>query len=351
MIGVTSCSPEDTVPELAAPPEPEPSETPTTIETPMVIDLMANVYDIFSRTDTVPDYVVLERGDTVYKAEYFGYGIQVVIDLYRGNADRALRLTKFILPEDPDIDGFMESTVSLEMVVNYGERQLNWANTHDYVWGNYAGYPGTFGSYNGNFSFNRGVVVTARVLDYYKRNNALPAEVSSSYKEEIPVDPAFVRASDAINALALAYTEFESSNTIPDTITINGIKYGKSQYVEMAARIIQDTGIEEIEIHNYQAPSDPDNPNYDTFTLKDGSPATTIPFDLVQNAITRKLPYASTNGMFPNYAGYPSASYKNNDDTYKGYFSYNRFVVVLARTISYYKLNGSIPDTIAATYK
>jgi hypothetical protein len=120
----------------------------------------------------------------------------------------------------------------------------------------------------------------------------------------------------------------------------------------MAARIIQSTGAAEIEIHNYNAPVDFDNEKWDTFTLKDGSEATEIPFALVENLLPRQLNYANTNGLFANFAGYPNASYNSGDDTFKGNFCYNRLAVVLARTISYYKTHSStMPTIIAATYQ
>jgi len=350
LLWFAACSPQDLAPDLAAPPPPEDNgEVTPTMSQADVIDYMATVFAQYSQDYTTPDEVTLPSGDKLSKADYYGYAMQVVIDLNRDSIGRAQPIQSWKAPESPDLDGFTDATVSKAMVVNHAERQLAYAASHEALFANYVGYPGTFGQYNGNFSFNRGVVVTARVLDYYKKNKALPAEVSSAYKYEAPpADPTKVKTADAISAIAALLAAFETNKTLPDSMMIGTVKYGKSQYVEIAARIIQDPSVEEITVVSYAAPENPAN---DTFVNKDGSEVTELPFDLIQNQITRQLTYANNNKVFANYAGYPNASYNGGADTYSGFFSYNRFAVALVRVLAYYKEHNAMPDKVSAVYK
>jgi ABC-type arginine transport system permease subunit len=355
---MTSCAKEDVVPELPAPPDPESPENPTdpTLTASDAINALALAYAEFESSKTLPDTIMI-NGTKYGKSQYLEMAARII----QNTGIEKIEIHNYQYPDNPGNDSFTMkdgsevTEIPLDLVQNQVARQLTYADANG-VFGNYGGYPHatyheSVDTYAGFFSFDRLAVVLVRVIAYFKANNSLPTEVSAFYKDEIPVNPSIITASDAIDALALAYAEFESSKTLPDTITINSIKYGKSQYVEMAARIIQNTGAAEIEIHNYNAPTDFDNEKWDTFTLKDGSEATEIPLGLVENLLPRQLNYASTSGMFANYAGFPHASYNSSDDTYKGNFCYNRLAVVLVRVIAYFKANNSLPPEVSAFYK
>lgn len=170
----------------------------------------------------------------------------------------------------------------------------------------------------------------------------LSTTVSTKVKGEV-----VITMDDVIEALSAAYEEWEGSGSMPDKISIQGFSFPKVQYFEYAAQTF---------FNLYAGKSDnpevtgsyldaEDNTVADTFAQEE------ISKDLLNNALTRIINYAATNGRYPNYASYPGSYEDPAGVVYEGNFTLRRAVVCVARILDAYKETQQLPATISAEYQ
>jgi len=310
-----------------------------------IVNALADAYVVFEMTGELPDEITVNN--VVFnKAAYYEAACKVLLNILQGS-DASITLSDYTLPGSPGSDTFVETEIPIELLENQSTRQLNFANANDGVFANYVGYPQNFvgpngETYNGQFSFNRSVVVLARALAYYKTNGSLPVTLSSLYQVESETN----FQEQFIDAFASAYMQFEISGSFPSTITVNNTVLNSGNYFEAACRIlinIYNNTNTEITLSGYTAAG---NPSADSFEEPE------IPIELLINQATRQLNFAPGNdNIFANYVSYPQNFVGPNGETYNGYFSFDRGVVVMARALAYYKASSSLPATLSSLYQ
>ena len=165
----------------------------------------------------------------------------------------------------------------------------------------------------------------------------LTTSVSTKIQGEV-----VITMDDVIEALSAAYGEWQSGGSMPETLQIQGFTFTRAQYFEYAAQTYFNlyNGKTENPVVTGDYLDAADNERPDTFEQAE------ISKELLNDALTKMINYAATNGLYPNYASYGSvaiAPYEDPDGTaYEGYFTYRRAVVCVARMLDYYRKNGSL---------
>lgn len=318
----------------------------------LFIDAYSAVYKQFEQSGAMPQSFIVD-GQTLTKPAYFEAACRVLLNLYN-ETDNEITITPFIIPNDPTVDGFEQTEIHIELLVNVASRNLTYVTTGggagDKIFANCVVYPsGNYtgpGTYSGNFSFNRALVVLARALYEYKTDGSLPAKLSSAYTSasEISVtdQQAFVDAFDNV------YNTFLTNDKLPATITVNGKTYERNQWFEVACRMllnIKDKGnLEPFTLSNFEMSENPNNINQDTFIEDE------VGIELVTNQARRQITYAGSNRRFANFVGYPNANTANPEDVtkYNGNLSLERGLILMMRVCASYKTNSALPETISS---
>lgn len=129
-----------------------------------------------------------------------------------------------------------------------------------------------------------------------------------------------ITMTDVINAMSAAFREWESTGAMPESVSIQGFPFPKAQYFEYAARTFFNlyTGKTDnpVVVGTYLDAEDNERP--DTFEQDE------ISKNMLNDALTKMINYAASNGMYPNYASYGTvaiAPYEDPDGVaYEGLF-------------------------------
>lgn len=145
-----------------------------------------------------------------------------------------------------------------------------------------------------------------------------------------------------IDALAAAYAEFEATDTLPASITVEeGTVLNKGEYYEAACRLLAGIGSgvsDDIAVTGYKVPSHP--------TVLDTFRDDVVGMDLIKDNAERQLKYAGANGnVFSNYCLYPNATVGSYQG---GRLSFTRGAVILARVFAGYARNGRLPENVSS---
>ncbi|MDI9523645.1 MAG: family 10 glycosylhydrolase [Bacteroidota bacterium] len=307
-----------------------------------IISALAAAYAQFESTGEMPDEVKVS-GVTLNKADYYEAACRVLLQIQKG-VDDPITLTGYPLPAAPDADNFIEKEIPIELLFNQTTRQMNYAANNN-VFANYVSYPQSFvgpegEKYTGQFSFNRSAVVLARALAYYKEHSKLPAKLSSLYKVEPEID--FQEL--FITAYSEAYDQFEATGKFSPSIMVNNENLNSTDYFEAACRVLlnlYNQKDDDIPLSGYNTA---DDPSLDSFEESE------IVIELLVNQAERQLKYAANNQKFASYVSYPQTFVGPNNEIYNGKFSFNRGVVVMARALAHYKVNGSLPAKLSSSY-
>ena len=157
-----------------------------------------------------------------------------------------------------------------------------------------------------------------------------------------------ITMTDVIDAMSAAFREWESTGAMPESVSIQGFPFPKAQYFEYAARTFFNlyTGKTDnpVVVGTYLDAEDNERP--DTFEQDE------ISKNMLNDALTKMINYAASNGMYPNYASYGTvaiAPYEDPDGVaYEGYFTYRRAVVCVARMLDYYKTHNALGNISSA---
>lgn len=157
-----------------------------------------------------------------------------------------------------------------------------------------------------------------------------------------------ITMTDVIDAMSAAFREWESTGAMPESVSIQGFPFPKAQYFEYAARTFFNlyTGKTDnpVVVGTYLDAEDNERP--DTFEQDE------ISKNMLNDALTKMINYAASNGMYPNYASYGTvaiAPYEGPDGVaYEGYFTYRRAVVCVARMLDYYKTHNALGNISSA---
>lgn len=170
----------------------------------------------------------------------------------------------------------------------------------------------------------------------------LSTTVSTKVKGEV-----VITMDDVIDALSAAYEEWERTGSMPDKISIQGFSFPKVQYFEYAAQTFFNlyAGKSNNPVVTGTYLDAEDNTVADTFAQEE------ISKELLNNALTRIVNYAATNGRYPNYASYPGTYEDPAGIVYEGNFTFRRAVVCVARILDAYKETNQLPATLSAEYQ
>ena len=147
-----------------------------------------------------------------------------------------------------------------------------------------------------------------------------------------------------VSAISKAYVDFEISDKLPGTISINGNEYDKGKYYEIACRLLVNTknGIaDEISLSDFSSPTHP--VTLDNFVEDE------IPIELLVNQSQRQLSFAQgNNNVFANYVSYPQSFIGPQGEKYNGQLSFDRSAVILARAFANYREHNEFPAKLSS---
>lgn len=327
-----------------------------------VIDAMSAAYKEWQQQGAMPAEVTLQ-GFPFTRPKYFEYAAQTFLNIYNSKtSDPVVKGTYGDAEDNERPDTFTNETISANMLNDVLTKMLNYAENNG-VYPNYASYGSVALSpyedpdgvqYEGYFTYRRAVVCVARMLDYYKTNNAL-GTISSEYRiiEAYTPTPAgtFTKAA-LVDAFSAAYQQWSSEGQMPETVTVGTTSLSQVQYFHAMIKLLlnaKNNDNSDIEVLTYLMPDNPARDSYDKDAIKvfDGEPNGTHTEDLA-NIAQRMLTYASTqamgNGYFANFSSYSRGG--DNDPE----FSLNRALVCFARAIAAYKADGAWPENVSTEY-
>ena len=168
---------------------------------------------------------------------------------------------------------------------------------------------------------------------------------------EQPGDTGFepsTRNGRIVCALADAYAVFESTDRLPETITVDDQTFDKGTYWEAAARLIQlmiagntDWEHTELVLEGYGAAPYPIT--LDTFAEDE------VSVELMAYQSEKQLNYAVSKGVFANYCAFSPVGYTDPDgQTYNGQLSFDRAAVIFTRAFAYYKQYSRLPERLSS---
>ena len=149
--------------------------------------------------------------------------------------------------------------------------------------------------------------------------------------------------------LADAYAEFESTDRLPETLTVDGDALDKGEYWEAAARLMllmteagRDWEAETVTLEGYRAAPYPIT--LDTFAEDE------IPIELMAYQSEKQLDFAARNGgVFANYCTISAPAFTGpGGEAYSGQLSFDRAAVVFARAFAYYKQHRRLPERLSS---
>ena len=151
--------------------------------------------------------------------------------------------------------------------------------------------------------------------------------------EDVPAG--YVSVNQVVNAMASAYSTFESTDRMPTTLTVGASTgLGRASYFYLAAKAvgqISSGSTANIAVKTYSYPSYPEK--FDTFS------STTVTTANIKFIASSQLSYASSNSnKFANYVTISG----------KGQVNFYACMVILARALSYYKTNGKLPTSTSS---
>lgn len=143
-----------------------------------LIEPFTSAYEYFLKEDTMPESLEIQS-DVLNKGQYYELMNLLLMDISKGGEGWRTKVYSNPKNSAPDpiesllYDSYDNATVRLSEILSYNERQMRFASNND-------GFFSTACS-DGNitFSFTRCVIVTARVLYSYFKNDRLPETVSS----------------------------------------------------------------------------------------------------------------------------------------------------------------------------
>ena len=319
----------------------------------LFIDAYSATYRQWLISGTMPTTMSVNN-QTLSIPEYFEAACRVFLNLYH-KTNNEITITPYIIPNSPGVDGFEQTEIHIELLENVAARHLTYVTTGggsvDKILANAVGYPsGNYtgpGTYSGNFSFNRALVVFGRAFDDYRTNDRLPTMLSSAYT--ITTDLSVSDQQAFVDEFANAYKTFTTTDKLPATITVNGKLYDKQTWFEVACRMllnINDGKSEPISLSNFGMSDNVNNIRQDTFVEDE------VGIELLTNQARRQIAFATlpANRRFANFVGYPNANTANPEDVtvYNGNLSLERGLILMMRAFDAYKTNGILPAKLSS---
>ncbi len=146
-----------------------------------------------------------------------------------------------------------------------------------------------------------------------------------------------------VDALAVAYAEFEVTDKLPETIVVGNDTCDKRTYYEAVCRLLINISkgvTDEIALTGFATASYP--ATLDTFVEDE------IPIELLVDYSQRQLSYTASKDTFANYVLYPHNFIGPDGETYNGQLSFDRSAVILARVFAYYLNQGKLPARLSS---
>lgn len=184
-------------------PTPFPTPTPTPLPPGIftlqqVLDGMSGLYAQLVDTQALPASYMI-AGKYLTTAEYFYLAAKTIQQLNAGNAGNVAYMA--VLPgNNPEYtDSFNQTELSKAAYMNTIDRNINWiTGTGEGYAANFVTYPTAgYDHFSGNFSYMRGCILYARILDYYNIHGALPAYISCDLAAQPNSTPSPVLPGDA----------------------------------------------------------------------------------------------------------------------------------------------------------
>src|SRR5574344_334506 len=151
---------------------------------------------------------------------------------------------------------------------------------------------------------------------------------------------------DFVVALSKAYDEFASTDELPTTINVQGIKYSKGQYVSAACLILakmqdnpktwQDADIEIPKL------------SYSTSDTKDTFDPDSISISDVQWLAKTIYSYALKNTGYPNYCTFPSKYVESDGTEHDNMMTCNNAAVIFARVFNAFVKTSTLPAKVSS---
>ena len=171
---------------------------------------------------------------------------------------------------------------------------------------------------------------------------ALFAACDKEKEPESDVKPvATIAQQTLVEAFSTMYSEWESTTAIPASLKVGDITLTQPQYqyalCTVVTNIIAGTTSGDVDVFNYKAAEHPDRDSYEAETIAVKGD------ESVQAVAANILAAVKEKGQIPNQTVF----YKNGSAIA---FSTNRATVTLARTLSLYKKDGKLPESVSTDY-
>jgi hypothetical protein len=172
---------------------------------------------------------------------------------------------------------------------------------------------------------------------------------SNKEKPDTPTDTKFVSKSyngDFVVALSNAYDEFVSTDELPATVNVQGIKYSKVDYVSASCLILakmqensntwQDVDVE-IPRLSFSINDKWDTYDPDSISIAD-----------VEWMAKTMYDYATSHSGYPNYCTFPTKYVESDGTEHDDQMTPNNAAVILARVFHEYVKTSKLPDKVSS---
>ena len=205
-----------------------------------------------------------------------------------------------------------------------------------------------------NYQISNTSNIMKKILWYLLSALALVAAVSSckDKDEKEPDEPsnvvATVKASDLIDAAAVAYASWEETTAIPTSLTVGGTTLTQPQYQYALCVLLTNLAAgnsSDIKVLGYKAAEHPDRDSYDKSEIAmTGGPSISEGTEDLVNIAKRMVEAMADKLTVPNQ------TLVTRSGASALAFSTNRATVTLLRALAAYKSSGSLPKNVSTEY-